>query len=200
MAMTPEAYEGQIQALLPKGPAWPWVAGSESKELASGWAYVLARIEAAVMNLIEEADPRTAYDLFTDWERVAGLPDACDLAFGGDQELGQRREALLARLTSVGGQTVAYYISVAKAMGYDITITEYHEHTVDDDVDHALNSADWNFAWSVNVATEVTVFDITVDDTVDDPIAYWGYAILECAFDRIKPAHTYLLFTYGEED
>jgi uncharacterized protein YmfQ (DUF2313 family) len=35
--------------------------------------------------LVEEADPRTVAELFADWESVAGLPDSCAAAFGGDQ-------------------------------------------------------------------------------------------------------------------
>ncbi len=195
MGMTPDDYEGQLHALMPPGPAWPWSPDAAPAQYGAGWAYSAARLDAAVMALIDEADPRTTYMLLADWERVAGLPDACELAFGGEQEVGQRRAALLARLTSIGGQTAAYYIAVAAAMGYDITITEFHEHSVDDDVDAPVTSADWAFAWAVN-ATSTTVNDLTVDDTVDDPLAYWGNAILECVLQRIKPAHTYVVFAY----
>ena len=55
--------------------------------------------------------------------------------------------------------------------------------------------AAWAFAWAVN-ATSTTVNELTVDDTVDDPLAYWGNAILECVLERIKPAHTYVVFAY----
>ena len=195
MALTPDDYEGQALALLPPGPAWPRSPEAPPGQLAAGWGYSLARLDAAVMNLIEEADPRTTYELLTDYERVAGLPDLCELAFGGEQESGQRRDALLARLTSVGGQTPAYIVAVAAAMGYDITITEFHEHTVDDDIDYPLTDEDWVFAFEVN-ALGTTVNDFTVDGNVDDPLAYWGNAILECVLDRIKPAHTIVVYSY----
>jgi len=165
-------------------------------QLGAGWAYSVARMDAEINGLVDEADPTTTYALLDDWERVAGLPDACELAFGGEQEVGQRRAALLARITSAGGQTVAYYISVAAAMGYDITITEYTEHSVDGDVEAEINGQDWAFTWAVNAAT-TTVAESSVDGTADDPLAWWGNAILECVFERIKPAHTNLIFSYS---
>lgn len=194
--MTPEGYEDQVRALLPPGPAWPQGPDDPPMQLGSGWAYSVARMDAVIIGLVDEADPTTTYALLDDWERVAGLPDACELAFGGEQEIAQRRSALLARITSAGGQTAAYYISVAAAMGYDITITEFSEHTVDDDVDAEMNGQDWAFAWAVN-ATTTTVTEFSVDDTADDPLAWWGNAILECVFERIKPAHTTLIFSYS---
>lgn len=195
--MTPEDYEAQALALLPRGPAWPWAPGAPVQQLGSGWAYSLARVHGDVVALIDEADPSTTFELLGDWERVAGLPDPCALAFGGDQELGQRQASLLAKITSAGGQTPAYYISVAQSMGYDITITEFREHTVDDDVDAELHGEPWAHAWSIN-AQASTVTELTVDDTVDDPLAWWGDAALECVFERIKPSHTVLIFTYEE--
>lgn len=41
-----------------------------------------------------------------------------------------------------------------------------------------------------------TVTDITVDNTVEDPIAAWGNALLECVIKRLKPAQTTVLFSY----
>ncbi len=81
-------------------------------------------VEAAFAALIDEADPRTTSLLLADWERVAGLPDACELAFGGEQSESQRRQALVARLLSQGGLSRAYYLDVIEALGYTATITE----------------------------------------------------------------------------
>lgn len=195
MALTADDYLRQLQALLPPGPAWPQDDDAPSTRLLAGLAAELARVDGRTRLLAEEADPRTASELFADWERVAGLPDACAVAFGGPQTSDQRRAALVGRLTTLGGQSRAYFIGLAAALGYAITITEFHEHTVDDDVDHPLMGEDWNFAWQVNAALD-TVHELTVDDTVDDPLAWWGNALLECVIERVAPAHTIVLFSY----
>lgn len=194
MALTDTDYLQQLQALLPAGPAWPR-EDSPLTRLLTGLAQELARVDGRAQVLVAEADPRTTGELFADWERVTGLPDECAIAFGGDQTVAQRRSALLGRLTTLGGQSAAYFVGLAAALGYAITIEDFTEHTVDDDVDHALYDAAWTFVWQVNgVLNELT--EITVDDSVDDPIAAWGSALLECVIERLKPAHTTVLFSY----
>jgi uncharacterized protein YmfQ (DUF2313 family) len=42
-----------------------------------------------------------------------------------------------------------------------------------------------------------TITDITVDSLVDEPIASWGNALLECVIKRLKPAHTSVIFGYS---
>ena len=195
MALTDADYLIQLQALLPPGPAWPQDDAATMTRLFAGLAQELARVDGRALQLLEEADPRTTAELFADWERVAGLPDACAVAFGGDQTVAQRRAALVGRLATLGGQSAAYYIGLAAALGYAITITEFGEHTVNDDVEHPLYSAAWIFSWQVNAALN-TITDITVESTVEDPIGAWGNSLLECVIKRLAPAHTSVLFSY----
>ena len=62
-------------------------------------------------------------------------------------------------------------------------------------LEQPLYDTAWNFAWQVNAALN-TVTDITVDSTVEDPLAVWGNALLECVIKRLKPAQTTVLFSY----
>lgn len=194
MALTDTDYLQQLQALLPAGPAWPR-EDSPLTRLLTGLAQELARVDGRAQILVAEADPRTTAELFADWERVTGLPDECAIAFGGDQTVAQRRSALLGRLTTLGGQSAAYFVGLAAALGHAISIEDYTEHTVVDDVDHPLFGAAWTFAWQVNTALNA-VTEITVDDTVADPLASWGSALLECVIARLAPAHTNVYFSY----
>ena len=196
MALSDTDYLRQLQALLPLGPAWARDDESTLTHLLGGLSAELARVDGRSWQIIEEADPRTTAELFLDWERVAGLPDACAEAFGGEQTMAQRCAALVGKLTLLGGQSPAYFIGLAAAIGYAITITEFRAHTVEDDVNYALYGVEWNFAWQVNAALN-TVTDITVDSTVNDPIAAWGNALLECVIKRLKPAQTTVLFSYN---
>ncbi|MDO9235956.1 MAG: DUF2313 domain-containing protein [Aquabacterium sp.] len=195
MALTDADYLRQLQALLPPGPAWPKDDAASLTRLLTSLAQELARVDGRALQLVEEADPRATAELFADWERVAGLPDACAVAFGGDQTVAQRRAALVGRLTTLGGQSAAYFIGLAAALGYAITISEFAEHSVNDDVEHLLYDNAWNFAWQVNAALN-TVIELTVEGTVDDPLGAWGNALLECVIKRLAPAHTAVLFSY----
>jgi uncharacterized protein YmfQ (DUF2313 family) len=195
MALTSADYLQQLQALLPPGPAWPQDDAAALTRLLSSLSMELARVDGRALQLLEEADPRTVAELFSDWERVAGLPDICAAAFGGDQTVAQRRAALVGRLTTLGGQSAAYFIGLAAALGYAITITEFTEHCVNDDVNHPLYSVAWNFAWQVNAALN-TITELTVESTVDEPLGAWGNSLLECVINRLTPAHTTVLFAY----
>jgi uncharacterized protein YmfQ (DUF2313 family) len=192
MALTSDDYKRQLQALLPRGAAWTREPGSVLAELLGAWGDEYARIDARADVLREEADPRTANQLLTDWERVAGLPDPCIVS---EQTTPQRRFALLAKLTNAGGQSKAYFIALLLGLGFVVTIDEFLEHTVDDDNDHQLYGADWAYAWQIN-APLVSYFELSVDDTAGDPLAYWSNEQLECVVNRLKPAHTIPIFAY----
>jgi uncharacterized protein YmfQ (DUF2313 family) len=194
MALTSSDYLLQLQALLPQGPAWPREE-SPLTRLLTGLAQELGRVDGRAVTLLEEADPRTTAELFADWERVAGLPDTCAQAFGGDQTLAQRRAALVGKLTTLGGQSAAYYVGLAAALGYAITVEDFQPHTVRHPVNHPLYSQAWAFAWQVNSALN-TVTKLTVRGPVSDPLASWGTALLECVIERLRPAHTTVLFSY----
>lgn len=184
---TPDEYEQQGYKLLPYGPAW-----KQPDALIQALADASSRTHNRATDLIDEADPRTTDELLADWERIAGLPDPC---VTGEQSNAERYAALLAKITALGGQSRAYFIALAAALGNTVTITEFHEYSVDDDVDYPLYGQDWNFAWQVT-ATATASFEFSVNDTVDDPLASWSNAPLECVLSRYKPAHTVVLFAY----
>lgn len=196
MGMTANDYLAQLQALLPQGPAWPRDADAALTQLLHAWADELARVDGRALDLVEEADPRTIAELLADWERVAGLPDACVEALAGSQTTAQRRAALVAKLTTIGGQSAVYYIALAAQLGYTIGVTEFDLHTVESDVEHPLYADPWQFAWQVDAAQD-TVGRLAVTDTVEDPLAWWGNELLECVIRRLKPAHTHVLFAYS---
>lgn len=190
ISATAEDYRALLQRLLPPGPAW-----REDDPLLVALAPELARLHNRVGALVEEADPRTTLEMLLDWERVAGLPDSCLTALDVSQSYAQRIGALVSRITATGGQSVEYYVGVAAALGYTITITEFRLHDVTDDVAASVYVTPWQHAWQVSAAIS-TVGEITVGDTVDDALAWWGNEVLECVLRRLKPAHTHLIFIY----
>jgi uncharacterized protein YmfQ (DUF2313 family) len=195
MVLSADDYLRQLQALLPPGPAWPRDDDAPLTRELAGISVEPSRIDARATQLAEELDPRTTSELLLDWERVAGLPDACVAASGVTQSTAQRRAALVARLTMIGGQSRAYFIALAAYLGYAITITEFPLHDVCSDVSASLNASPWQYAWQVNAALN-TVIELTVADGADDALAAWSNTALECVLNRFKPAHTTLIFSY----
>ncbi|WP_153159693.1 YmfQ family protein [Zoogloea sp. 1C4] len=172
--MNADDYRQQLAALLPRGLAWRPAPGGVFHRLLQAFGDTLARLHTYAAGLIDEADPRTTSALLADWERVAGL-DA------GMLSTAQRRAAVVAQLTAVGGQSAAYYVTLAAAMGYTASVTEYRPHTVESDVDYPLYTGDWAFAWRVRATANSGALP---------------QSALEALIGRIKPAHTVVHFEY----
>ena len=122
MANSAEIHTQILQALLPQGRIWPRDAEATLSKLLATWALELARVDARADDLMDEVDPSTTLELLSDFERVCGLPDKCSF---GDETLEQRRGEVLAKLTSRGGQTPAYFIGLAAQLGYTVEIEEF---------------------------------------------------------------------------
>ncbi|MCK9389867.1 MAG: YmfQ family protein [Sulfuritalea sp.] len=196
MGVSRDAYLSQLQALLPLGPAWSKEPQAMCIRLLDSLAEELARVDVRADQLLEEADPRTTSEMLADWERVAGL-SAFSSVDGSPLSIDQRRANLVSRITERGGQSPAYFIALAARLGFTVTITEFREWSVVDDVEALLCGADWNFAWRIN-APLVTASEWTVESDVETSFSViWLNALMESVLHEDKPAHTVLLFNYS---
>lgn len=193
MSRSADQYARMLQGLLPRGAAWTRDSAAKLTQLLRGMADELARIDTRGDNLINEALPDTTLELLDQWEVVAGLPGECT---GPLETVEQRRDALVMRLATVGAQSRQYFIDVAAALGYTVTITEFRPFQVGSVAGDELTGGDWLHAWRVN-APEATVRDFTAGSIAGEPLQSWGNTLLECAIGRVKPAHTVLIFGYG---
>lgn len=193
MHATCDDYLHILQQLLPPGVAWPRDADAILTKLLTAFADGLVRPHNDVVDLMIETDPRQALQMLTDFERVVG-PDSC--IDGGLTTLAERRAYAHARWTAQGGQSCAFFVALAEALGYAVTITEYRPFTVDSNCDDPITDEEWRFAWTVN-APEETIREFNCDSGCDEPLRTWGNELLECAINRAKPAHTTCHFAYG---
>lgn len=195
MAGTVAGYIELLAALLPHGVAWRSEDGSTMDDLIGAMAEEFARVDGRADDLHDEADPRTTVELLADWERIAGLPDTC-LA-GATQTMQERRAALVGRLTARGGQSRQFFIDLAASLGYTVTITEFRPFRAGiSTAGDALTNGDWIFAWRVN-APETTIVSFRAGlSAAGEPLRTWGSTRLECAIERLAPAHTIVLFGY----
>lgn len=193
MAKSADAYARQFTALLPPGAVWNLAVASKLSAFMTGLAQELARLDLRADALMNESDPRTISETLSDWERMLGLPDPC-VAF--DQSTAQRVGGVVAKYIAQGGQSPAYFIEIAAALGFTITITEFSQFTVASTCDQALYGAPWAYTWQVNGPPQ-SPEDFTVVASVDDPLRWWSNQILECVMTRLKPAHTTVRFVYA---
>lgn len=197
MELTEADYLQGLQALLPHGPAWSTDDSAMVTRMLGALAAEMARVDARVRRLIDEADPRTTGELLLDWERVAGLPDTCVAQSGQIQSAAQRRAALVARLTSIGGQSASYYVALAGSLGYTVTITEYKPFKAGASRSGDIVGQAWAFAWAVNAPTSTVTPFRAGQAVAGDAINGWGNKLLECVLSKFKPAHTSVVFKYA---
>jgi uncharacterized protein YmfQ (DUF2313 family) len=209
-----EDYAEAMQQLLPLGQAWPRDYDSVLMKTVRGLTGIWGNIEGRASQLLEiESDPRTTTELLPDWERNWGLPDPC--MKDPPTSLDERRQALVTKMTSIGGQSRQYFIDVAKQYGYEITITEYAPYmtgvslvgdtrgldnkTPPDDYRWRLGPPEMRYYWTVHVsATKLTYFHCNSSQCGIDRLLRIGLADdLECILDELKPAHTDIVFDYS---
>lgn len=196
MARSADHYKQLLKLLMPPGEAFPRDVGTNMDALLHGLAEEWARIDARGERLIIDGLPATTNELLTDWERVTGLPDKC--AGTLETTMQGRRNAVVSKLTSTGGQSKSYFIAVAKALGYDVTITEFRPFRAGfSRAGDRLTNGDWVYAWQVN-SPETTIIDFRAGQScAGEPLRAWGNDTLECKINQLKPAHTIAIFSYG---
>ena len=190
-------YLEQLKTLLPPGQAFPREAGSTLHDLLDGMSIELARVDGRGEALPAEANPASTSELLGDWERVAGLPDKCSGVL--EETLQGRKAALLTKLTSTGGQSAAYFIELAAALGYTVTIEEFRPFRAGvSRAGDALTNGAWAYTWLVRApAVSITEFRAGLS-AAGERLRTWGNDTLECKINQLKPAHTIALFAYGE--
>ncbi|MEP3245094.1 MAG: putative phage tail protein [Sneathiella sp.] len=193
-----EDYNNQLKALLPEGPAWEFDADSLADHLLTAFAEIFAQVHNRGNDLVEEMNPLSSFEMLPDWERVCGLPDDC---YVSDQKLTlqERRSSVINKLNSRGGQSIGYFKNIALVFGYEIEITEYRPFVFGlSHVGDPLNGeASVRFYWAVSVTGPRVTWFRFGESQFGDPLAKISRAEdLECVLNRLKPAHTKLIFSY----
>ncbi|XHF49425.1 MAG: YmfQ family protein [Enterobacter roggenkampii] len=189
-------YAGALGALLPTGRAWKRDANSVRGAvlLALGSAY--KRSDNDAQALIAGAFPPTATIMLSEWESSLGLPDDCSI--GEVAGISDRQRAVVAKLISNGGLNRDYYIRVAAALGYTITITQFRPAMAGMSVcGDALNGDEWPFTWRINAPETTIKYSLAGASYCGDPLASWGNKQLECNLTKIAPSHLNLIFSYS---
>ncbi len=193
-------YAAQLAQLLPRGLAWPDDAGSTLRRLLDGLAGAFAGAHNRGLKLLEEADPRTTLELLAEWEAMVGEPDACS---GPAEGLQRRRQRVIAKLTARGGQSRAFMLGVATALGYEAELFEYRPFVAGQSQAgaQALNGgATVRFTWRMAIlGPRITWFRAGASQAGLDPLAALDRAAdFECAIARAAPAHTTLIVGYTD--
>ncbi len=204
MAVTAQEYTQQIKQMLPPGLAWNADDTAPCMALMlECWAMEFSRIDGRVEALINEVDPRLCIETFQEWLTQWGVPDECLKAWGTVlmDELSPQmlRQALVQKVTTIGSQSIRFFVEMAKSYGYSIYIDECRPFMTTSTVMDALYStSSWYHHWHVKIFTGQAgkVFYHNTLGDVKEPLSWWGDKIIECLLRRYAPAHTVLQIGY----
>ena len=187
-----EAYGLLMLSLLPRGAAWDRDPDGVRGRIYSALNTEYARIDAFFTQLIAERSPRTAFHLLADWEKALGLPDECSK---GAETIAERRAVAHARWIATGGASPAYFTAIAKALGFDIRITQYRARWFGYRfLGQPYGEEDMQWVWKVTCQTG-TIRPRTFGSAfMGEPFTRWGNQPLVCTLRRLAPAGTTVLF------
>ncbi|MBF7978652.1 MULTISPECIES: YmfQ family protein [Rahnella] len=193
---TLEDYTSALQNLLPTGLVWTRKADGVQSAVMRALAQSYQQSDQAAESLLTGAFPATTTIMLTDWEKTLGLPDDC--AIGEIDSIAIRQKSIVSKLFSTGGQSAAYFIGVAKALGYTISITFYRQARAGMSVcGDALNGDDWPFTWLVTAPQTTITYAQAGQSYAGDPLRSWGNKRLECRLTKLAPSHTIVKFGYA---
>lgn len=160
-------------------------------KLLSAFGAELDRLELRARDLREEGDPRTTAEMLPDWERILKIA-----AFGS---FIQRERTAAALYAMRGGQSVAYLVRVAQAIGYSATISEYPAFVPPPLGGQELTEEQKKFCFRVSVQDASTVV-FTVGMKIGQPLRLYGVdsVDLKAMIAALKPAHTYAALAFTE--
>jgi len=165
--------------------------GTKLFSFLRGLASEFQRVEQFLSDLPSELDPRTTVNLIEEWERNVGIPDSC-IPIASTIE--QRRANVVLKLTALGAQTEQDFVELATLLGFEITIVRPSEEFVPPyDVPFIPEDGTAvRFTWIIrgaNIVKDVPPYAVPF-------IPEEGSAenILQCLFNKLKPANTLLLF------
>lgn len=192
-----EYYEA-LKKLLPKGPAWDELdADGFFMKMLDLAALEFARVDADMQKLIAESDPQTASATLTDWFHQWGIPDEC--LKGQENSLEALRTELLIKIRTLGFTFQELVPYIGGLCGYDDAGIETADiFTVASTVDKGLYSPAWaDWYWSVTARNDNQQYFKTTG-RVDEALSTWGNDLFECLVKHYAPAHTGVIFKYGE--
>ena len=187
-------YQQAMLRLLPTGRVWRRDPASTLSAVMLALAPTYTRNTAAAAQVLIDASPATTQNLLVEWENSLGLPDPCTAP---NPSIEQRQAAVRAKFGARGGLTTTYFLTLAAALGFTITITEFAPFAVDMPCDEPLLEPEWAFIWQVN-APQITTFYFSVEESsVDDPLETYDAGELVCRITQDAPAGTLVLFVFS---
>lgn len=188
-----EQFKNSLKKFLPSGKAWS-LNNSNLEKLIESFSVEFCRVQDRFNQLLKETDPRKTDELLVDWEESLALPDECS-SLGATVD--ERRAQVVQKLTNKGGSSFEYFEEVAENLGFDVTISDFCRFQAGRSVaGDQLTNAEWDFWFQATAPADVSTVFKAGQGKAGDKLTEIGNETLECTFEKLKPAHTEVLFVF----
>jgi len=159
--------------------------------LASGWLDYRDKIN----EVSREYNPNNTIALIEEWEKFVGIPDSC-ISIASTIE--KRRLNILLKLAGINVTTAKQFKNIAAILGYTIEVSNgVDTSTFPLSLPFLLisqASAHFTIVITLSISDKPLGFPLTLPFTLtkEQP------EILDCLFNKLKPANTQLFFRYSQ--
>ena len=193
MGTTQERQTNTLANYFPSGFAFgsKSVPGSVSRLFLGGLADELVRACDLIQEFRDEIVPDETILLIDEWEKAVKIPDGC---FPGSGTITERRTHVLLKLASLGLQTADDFTTLAAVLGIPIKVVAGSVHGAFPYKFPIVFLGDPRAARHTIIVDADT--DLTETFTYTFPITFEDSApvLLQCLFDRLKPANVKVRF------
>jgi uncharacterized protein YmfQ (DUF2313 family) len=176
-------YLAALQALMPRGVAWPRDAGALQTMVLAGLVKSYETQNQRANNLLVDAFPASAVELLPEWESTLGLPSA---AAGPNPSTLARQTLVIARLVGSLGVSVANLQQYAALLGYQVTLTKLAPFRCGQSCcGQVLGGVERLFGLIVSAS-----------NNAQTPFGAYGPAVLKDEMQRVAPPYSFLTFNF----
>lgn len=169
-----EEQASSLAAYLPGGELFEGakVDGTNLRKFLKGLSGELVTAEGYFRTIADEYDITTTTLFIDEWEAAVGIPDTCFLGTG---TIVERRRDVLAKLVSLGVQTVSDFEDLADLFGIPVNV----------------------YQGATRFTINIDFVGVTIEEfTYTFPFTFGNAetALMSCLFDKLKPANCTIVY------
>ena len=192
---TQEQQSEILARYLPNDPLWQDknVKGSILQKILLGLASEWGIFRNKINELYDDYDPRNTVSLIEEWERFVGIPDSC---FAKTGSLEERRRNILLKLAGSNASTAKQFENVASILGYNVTVTNGVDASTLPTIFPVLLVSESVAPFLIVVNLDISLKPDSMPLTFPIELTSGIPKLLNCFFNKLKPANTQIFFRY----
>ena len=168
--------------------------GSTLRKILIGLASEWLNFRNKINEVSNEYDPTTTTKLIEEWEGFVGIPDTC-IPIASTIE--QRRLNILLKLAGINATTEKQFKNIALILGYNIQVSNGVDTSTFPLTLPFLLISEASVPFTIVITLPASLQPAGFPLTLPFTLTAQQPEILNCLFNKLKPANTQLFFRYS---